>query len=243
MTQKSAFLPPPHRNFLQASSCRPLIDGGADDRDLRAAELMELEQHTRADRVRACGTFGNRRCGERLCPSCKKATASVNKDLALLAVARFPAPHFVTLTLPSRGPFRLGDAIGEFRARLVVWRRRAVIARVVRGGVGGVEPHLDRARVLWAVHAHLILDVVAQAIDWPVLGEEWARITSDRGLLLLPRGGSRVRSLVDAARYVTKPDDWCPDPGELPLRALEELAKGMRGKRVMVAWGTGRARP
>jgi hypothetical protein len=160
----------------------------------------------------------------------------------MIAAARFGRPIFVTLTLPTEGPFRLSTGLDDYREALLRWRRSNPVARVVKGGVGGLEPHFARSKALWAVHAHLLLDVTP-SVDLDDLGERWGIATADRGLFLIPPNrGADVESLADSARYATKARDWCPTPGALPLTALDALFRAMRGRRVLIAWGTGRTK-
>jgi len=207
--------------------------------DARGAELEAMNYDVRAKRVRECGAVSRRVCKLPYCPSCGARKAARNADLAIVAAARFERPIFATLTRPTEGPFRLAAGLDHYRDALLRWRRSNPVARVVRGGVGGLEPHLDRARSLWAVHAHLLLDVTA-SVDLDDLAERWGIATGDRGLFLISAKGADVESLTDSARYATKARDWCPPPGALPLTALNALFRAMRGRRVLIAWGTGR---
>jgi hypothetical protein len=159
----------------------------------------------------------------------------------LFALGGFKHPAFLTLTLPSQGPARLEGCLNAFRVGLLTWRRRAAVSKLVSGGVGGIEPHLDRKQVLWAVHSHLLLDSTALALNVEALREAWTDVTGGRGRLLEPPGGPVVKSPARAAAYATKRDDWAPAPGALPERAMALLVKSIKGKRLMVAWGTGRA--
>jgi hypothetical protein len=190
--------------------------------------------------VRQCGTYGLRTCGERVCPKCSSKIAKQNADKALFALGGFKHPAFLTLTLPSHGPARLEGCLNAFRVGLQTWRRRAVVSKALAGGVGGIEPHLDRNAVCWAVHAHLLLDAVAPALDVDALRSTWLDVTGGRGRLLVPNGGYGVKSPARAAAYATKKDDWAPAPGAIPDRAAALLMQSMRRKRLLLAWGTGR---
>lgn len=249
--QRRAF---PARSGAIERSCKKRISEELEDAELeeRARECEQLDQHPRAERIRSCGLYGGRRCHDRSCPSCARAKASKRGRLALFALGGFTHRLFVTLTLPSRGPFALGATLSDKRKFLLTWRRRSVVASAIAGGVGGIEPHLDRERVLWAVHSHLVLDSRVPELDFAPLAEQWDAITGGRGRLLIPNGGPEVRSPSRAAAYITKSDDSCPLPGAIPLRALSVLMgfapaeaverrdAGIRGKRLFIAWGTGR---
>lgn len=209
----------------------------------RAEELRQIGEHRRADRVEQCGAwpYERRRCGQiKVCPTCGAERAIDNARRALAAVDRFDAPVFVTLTLPSRGPWRLREAMDEFGRALAVMRRRAAFRRAVRGGVCGVEPRLELRGALWTLHAHAILDADAGAFEVEPLREMWAALTDDRGALLVPDAGVELVSPADASRYVTKSQDWCPAPRALPPKALEVLGRANHRRHVLLLWGSAR---
>jgi hypothetical protein len=236
MIDRSAFRATPPRSNVQrgAFSFRCLaMDVDADDREARAKELESMGRPGRA-------SYQMYTCKDALCPSCAKDRARRNAARALVAIHRFRTPHFVTITLPSAGPFDLGGTLERFRQSLTIWRRRTGVATRILGGIGSVEPRLDRAQALWAVHAHLVVDSTSAALDLGSLREVWDDVTDGRGRLLEPRGGTPLRSPRDAAKYSTKGLDWSPPAGELPLRALEALMLSIRRKRQLICWGTAR---
>lgn len=225
-----------------AGSCRRTISDELFDREQQEAaeELERLGEHKRASRVRQCGSFGARRCHDRRCPRCTAAVATNNARRALFALGGFKFPAFLTLTLPSHGPARLEGCLHAFRAGLVTWRRRVAVKGLIAGGIGGIEPHLDRNQMLWAVHAHLLLDGATPGLNVDPLRAGWLDVTGGRGRLLVPNGGAAVKSPARAAAYATKRDDWAPPPGALPERALAQLVRSIKGKRLLVVWGTAR---
>jgi hypothetical protein len=92
------------------------------------------------------------------------------------------------------------------------------------------------------VHSHLVLDCSA-ATDFDALGAAWKAATAGKGRLLLPKGGPDVRDPLAAASYLTKAADWSPRPGALPLSVLGALFDRIRGRRLLLRWGTGRPKP
>jgi hypothetical protein len=154
-----------------------------------------------------------------------------------MGIARlYRYPQFVTLSLPTQGPWRLDAGVRALRHAVTRWRRRAPVWKVIRAGVGGIEPHLDTKQVLWAVHAHIVVDTFEPTPDFADPNDVWDEITLGRGYLLKPEQGFPVVSLPKAVHYVRKPDDWFPAPGVLPLRALKELLDATHRRQPWLHW-------
>jgi hypothetical protein len=212
----------------------------ADDQELKALELEAMRLFTQGKNVRECGFYRNRTCKERACVICAERKSAVDAAKVKRAYARFRHAHLITLALPSEGLFVLGQTLVQLRNGLTIWFRRAAVGKVIRGAVGQIEPKLGNRRTVWACHAHLVVDSLVADPDFGEAGDVWDRLTSGRGSLLLPEGGSRVRSVEDAARYCTKRQDWCPDPGTMPLALHGHLLAGIKWRRRYVDWGTGK---
>jgi hypothetical protein len=211
-----------------------------DNQEAKALELEAMRLFTKGKNVRECGQFGNRSCKDRACVSCAERVSSVNAAKATRALrTRFANAHFVTVALPSNGPFDLGVTLIELRSAIAIWCRRAAVRKVIRGAVGSIEPKLGNRQTMWSCHAHLLVDCLVPEPDFGQAGEAWVRLTDGRGRLLVPGRGSRVGSTDDAARYCTKRQDWCPDPRTMPMPAHQQLLRAIKGRRLFIQWGTG----
>lgn len=213
----------------------------------RIEELVALGWIARAERIALCGLkphFARCRCKlTKLCPRCGRELAARRAERAAALVSTFPRPRLITLQIPSRGFFGLGEGLDLFRKALSKLRRQRCMTRQVRGGLAGLEPHYTRdGSRLWAIHAHLILDSV-EPFDPAPIADGWAELTDHRGSLLVPPQGSAVHDVGAAARYCTKSADWCPPAHSLPLSALRQLTRSMRARHTFFSWGTARPRP
>ena len=201
----------------------------------RAQELKTLGYNTMAERVRACGwtTGGFRTCKQRICPGCGARVARANTDRMILAVSAMTHPTEVLLAYRSKGlgAPTLRTAITAFRRGIRLLRERCVF-RGVQAGVGAIETKVSNDNTVWLVHSHLALDIVG-ALDALKLKAAWSSVTGGRGTLDL---GEKLNSIAAFSTYATKADTWCPPPGSVPLHLLEVVMKGVRGRRLMVAW-------
>jgi len=218
-----------------------------DEQIARAEELRRLGENRRARWVERCGMppFERCRCGSpKLCPKCGRERAARNAMIARQAMDRFHGlPRFVTLTLPSPGPWRLSEGLDALGMAFTALRLRASWKRMVCGGIAGVEPRLGRQQGNWTPHLHAILDSDRDGFSLESVSESWGTLTEDRGAVLVdPMMGLDVISPAAACTYVTKSQDWCPAPGALPLRARELLIRANRGRHVFLRWGSARDR-
>ena len=145
-------------------------------------------------------------------------------------------PRLVLVTCLSRSLDDLAPALGQLRQALALLRARRCM-KEVGGGVGAIEPRLADNEKRWTVHAHIALDGTWNdqevACAWRSLTNGRGRFSRDkRAGILAPR---------QLAAYVTKADSWCPRPGALSIPNLGELRSAIRGRRVVIAWGTGLA--
>lgn len=239
--------PLPPRNF-EISTPRGIKTALVDaEHQARATELKDLGLDRKADRVLACGTDarGQRRCKQRVCPTCAAHQARRNAARAARSSNRFTRPCFITLTVGPRSGFPLGlrDGLESFKRALVSWKRQPVVQLYVKGAVGGLEPKFSARPIpRWLVHAHLIADCTPDA-DFDQLAKAWEAATQGKGRLLVPpRLGPDVQDPLAAAGYLTKHVDWSPTPGALAPGQLGALFQHTKGRRLFLQWGTGRAR-
>jgi hypothetical protein len=213
----------------------------ADEQELKAQELELMQLCTRGKHVRDCKQFGNRSCKDRACVSCEERKSADKAAKVKQALrARFRNAHLVTLAVNSKGPLDLArtlDCLGKWIR--INWRWRAAVQKTVRGVVGQIEPKLSNRRLGWSPHAHLILDTYEPDLDLDALSAAWQSCTRDRGTLFVPPGGSLVGSVDDVARYITKRQDACPNPGAMSLPLHRQLLNAIKSRRLFIAWGTG----
>lgn len=220
---------------LDALSPLPLVDV----QEARASELRALGDYTGAHRVLMCGAegapWGRRWCRRRDCPACAQAAATRNAARVLEGMRRFRGESTVAVLLTSTVPLsRLAEGIKGFRAALSTLRKRDCIRNVL-GAVGGIETKVTANEHMVNLHAHLALDVSGD-LDERAIASAWRELTGGR--FSVDPENREVLSPQRFGKYVSKPDTWSPEPGSLSLEALDLLRRGVKGKRLAVAWGT-----
>lgn len=236
---------PPAPRTLVTSAARTLADQlTSDEQEERSRELEGLKLHTKADRVRSCASDprGVRVCRQRACPSCAAQQARRNAARAATSSSRFGRPCLATLTVGPRTVFALESGLNDLQQGIARWKRSAVVRRFVLGAVAGVEPKFSAGPPpRWLVHAHAVLDCSRDA-DFSELARAWSAATAGKGRLLLPKGGPDVRDPLAAASYLAKHADWSPRPGTMPLSVLGALFDRIRYRRLLLRWGSAKAR-
>jgi len=241
-----------HSFFRRVKNLPDMPTANDDQHETRAKELDALGKGKQALRVRTCGSRAffkgypvRSECKIRVCPSCAARVASKNAEHVVNAVILFANQVAYLLTMP---PMRnLEDSWDRFRQALAKVRRLAAFRRAVAGGVSAIETRLG-ADGKWQVHAHLILD--ADGLDLATIRAAWRKLTALPGTnwhgdFQFHRDPKvDLRYLRKFAEYICKADTWCPPPANLPTPAtqnrLEQLLAVMRGKHLLIAWGTGR---
>lgn len=242
--QHAANPSPPHLQspLLETSASGELPENWHDlihePQELRAQELEKLGYMTMAARVRSCGwtVGGFRTCKLRLCTECGRRIASRNADLVIAALAtmKHPVEVFFSYRSMGLGAPTLRAAVSGFRHGLRLLRDRRVFAHV-RAGIGAIETKLSVDMTVWLVHAHTALDIDG-ALDAGLVTAAWKKVTKDRGDEVDVR--KPIYSHTAFGKYVTKADTWCPTPGSVPVHLLDIVARGVRGRRLLVTWGT-----
>lgn len=225
-----------HRKGLERS--QSVANGDQSPQSIRADELAELGLVRRSKRVASCvdGWW----CRDRICPACAGRSAQRNARKARGAIVRFGYPVFLTLTLPSRGLRRLGEAVQELGRALAAFYRGAERRGWTVAAVAGIEPKLANQKRIFALHSHLVLDAT-ELFDVGEARLFWRELTRGRGRLLVSSRGQAVESVAASARYITKCSDWCPPVGSLPPSILLALVRGIHGRRLFRTFGHARA--
>ena len=215
-----------------------------EEQEERAVELEGMRSFTKAERVRVCGAEGGiqlRSCKLRDCPRCARWLSLGYRIRAARAIARMTRPRLCLATLCSKGLADLEASMKGFRLDLRKIRRRTVF-RPVLAGVGGLEPKLADGRMRWVVHSHLVLDLTV-GFDIQRAEAEWLDITEGWGSFSLNPGRPEVEAwnVERVANYVTKPRDWCPEPGTMDLIRHRILRAALRNKQLLICWPKDRA--
>jgi hypothetical protein len=194
--------------------------------EARARELEAIGATRAAERVRRCGAMpgylSRRTCKERLCPRCARTKADAVAARLLDAVASMEERTLVLLTVGFRPAGHLASALDELRVGLRRWCRA-----LATSAAGAIEPRLAHGELGWAVHAHLIVDAGRDVAEHHL--ERWG--THHRRGVAEVSGSVAPFEVGRVARYVAKPDDWCPPPGHLDTARLAELRNATRSRR------------
>lgn len=226
-------------NTLETFCTDPLCDPHI----ARSEELIELGDHVAADRVRLCGAVNawprTRYCHRRDCPSCAEYLSTRYSARVLEGVRSFRGHAIlvglfaVTVRLSA-----LGSGFKLFRRSLGLLRRRQVMKLFVLGGAGALEPKLVANRCWWNLHAHVLLDVDGGQLPEADIGRQWRELTG--GTFSLDPEHPSVRSTTGFSKYSTKTDSWAPRPGQLTTSELAHHREGIRGRQLVICWGTAR---
>jgi hypothetical protein len=196
-----------------------------------------------AIRIEKCAAWT---CNHRLCPRCSARVHAAYRKVIVEAVAEMTEPTLMVLKVYSNGlsTRALMNAMNRLDGGLQKFRRSAAFKHV-RSCVGVKEVacvSLGGRRVL-NVHVHLIVDAPLEALDRAELGRTWCRATGARNSAV---GTATIVNKAAIVSYITKLRDRCPAPGTTrPLWLLRTLARGLRDRQLLVAWGvraTGRGR-
>jgi hypothetical protein len=127
--------------------------------------------------------------------------------------------------------------VSSFRKALVRLRRRQVFDGVA-GGVGAIEPKVSNDLSGYNLHAHVVLD--AGEDDVADVDDTWRAITGG-GRFSIDPNRPEPDDEEALATYVSKTDEWDPSPGSLDLARLDVVRTAIRGKQLVVVWGSARA--
>jgi hypothetical protein len=221
------------------NSVHRLFVSALDDHEARAVQLEAIGRHRLAERIRACrapsSPYPNHTCKIRGCPSCDEARAYADSKSIAERIVTMEQPGFFLATLPSKSLDDLGTTIALMRRKLVALRRLKCF-RNVRSCIGTIEPPLADCKAVWAVHAHLVLDVAK--LDLGEVDRAWKRLTEQRGEFKPhPRKvGIKKSNATRIARYIRSSEDWCPRSDETTPRLLEALLAGTKNKHHLIRW-------
>lgn len=200
----------------------------------RAHELLQLNHVGRAYRVLRCSTF---ECRDRLCPKCAQTRSREHRNLVSKTVQKMTKPVLSVFKVYSSSfsALALSRAYGRLR-RGISNLRRLKSFRDIRVGIGRIEavPVLLGGKRVWHVHAHMLLDAAATALDAREVRKDFRNCTKVRNSDF---DFEDIRSELAVIRYITKARDVCPAPGVLDLQALSDLAFASRGREVLIRWG------
>lgn len=211
---------------------------GGDLQTCRAAELDLLGLNSLAKRIRMCGSrMGLRvvRCGHRLCPLCSDRLREDRARAIAAAIRRMISPvHTVFGVAVRNGDVR--RAITSFREALSRLRRHASFSRV-RAGAGAIEIE-RKPGGLW-LHAHVVLDIHEEDLedDEDAIASAFRALTRGAGRFTVDSRPVERDAELRLARYITKPETWCPTPGSLRLDLLDALYLGLYRRQLSICWG------
>lgn len=234
------------RDFLRGVELRRVA--WHDEQEARALELDEMGEPKRARRVRECGNPSGRYlltryCGDRTCPGCSQYKSSVRAKKMIVALGCMRSKVFCTalLVTTTNDERALREGITQLRRLLGRLRRRKVF-RFVLGGYGGLEVPRTPDGQGWRIHAHLVLDVPPELFDVPAVEAAWKDLTDGRGEFWVDEE-EEVEDDASVAFYVFKTLTTSPPPGDTSRSAFAALVGGLRGKRLVIAWGSGKVPP
>lgn len=173
-------------------------------------------------------------CHDRLCPACSTVRA-IRMRAVILDWIGHDHVRCITLTLRHTAD-RLMDRLDRLYACFRQLRHTPAWRKYVTGGIGFVEVRRNPNTNTWHVHLH----VLAKGTWWPQadLAATWKAVTGDSDIV-------DIRLLVQphaAASYVTKyatklvgPDVHNSD------RAFDEYITAIKGRKLLVTFGTARS--
>jgi hypothetical protein len=109
-------------------------------------------------------------------------------------------------------------------------------------GVGAIEMPLTKDGQRWALHLHGIVDLCAsdgQLEEWRVRAQaEWRELTGQPGAVWEVEDLRDPHALLRYAVKSRRNKSWSPSPVDLPTRLRVHLDRAIRGKQLVVQWGS-----
>lgn len=171
-------------------------------------------------------------CGDRWCEACQdQKRRRLREQIQIIVAERQADVRFFTFTLRhSNTP--LPDQIKRLRHSLRLLHRRQWWQQHCRGGIDCIEVKLDKARNLWHVHAHCLVE--GTWCDQAELARTWYAITGDSSVVDVRRTTTAEEAARYATKYATKPVH--EEVYAVPAK-LDEALAALKGARLTQCWG------
>jgi hypothetical protein len=200
------------------------------DRFANCGSGAVVQYSHKEDRVRISANY----CHDRLCLPCAAAKAAQVKA-NIITACQGKLVRFMTLTLRhSRSSLR--DQVDRLYREFAILRRRRFFKSNVAGGIAVMETKLSDRDGLWHVHLHCLIET--KWLDQKQLSQEWLAVTGDSSIVDIRQvqGEEAIRYV---AKYAAKGTD---NSTYTQPEALREYIAAIKGRRLILAWGSFRGR-
>jgi hypothetical protein len=155
------------------------------------------------------------RCMHRACPFCGRARTAQVADRITRAIADYPRPRTLILTLKSR-PGPLDAQLKRLQRSFATLRKAPLWKANVARCIYTMEITWNAELAQWHPHIHAIWD--GSYIPIQALRKLWEQITTDSYVLWMTDITDRTTAANELAKYVSK----VANIGQLPRQALRE---------------------
>lgn len=169
-------------------------------------------------------------CRDRMCPKCQERRSHRVFAASMAAIAKASSIRFVTLTL-AQSERSLDDQLDHLTNSFRRLRQSELWKQSVDGGIATIEVTRGQRCGHWHVHMHVL--ITGKYISQGALSEQWKRASEGSFIVDIRAVHDRAKATRYVAKYASKP----ANTKSWEEADLVEFAKGVKGKRMIIAFG------